>query len=283
MLRSKLARSVWQPVATFGIGLFFLLGAASPHAAGNILPDSLGQWYKPVNKRQVWLHTMFAMRRELQAVREYAEQQDAPRLAKWAAKLAGHYRKLPQMVPEWTDETDVSLIDDLERLVDTDDFSATLRATDRLERDCRSCHRQYQILAAVRYRWPRFDKLQIEDGHGGPISYRDHMQVLSATLNRIKIASEDDRWDTARASLGEFRSQLNALGDGCQACHKESAPRERILGGDTEATLDQLGQALLAQDVKSAGRRLGKAAVHTCARCHSVHRFLSEMQRHLFD
>ena len=37
-----------------------------------VLPESLAEWYKPKNERQVWLHTMFAMRRELQAIAEYA-------------------------------------------------------------------------------------------------------------------------------------------------------------------------------------------------------------------
>ncbi|MCK5336958.1 MAG: hypothetical protein KAQ67_12390, partial [Gammaproteobacteria bacterium] len=31
-------------------------------------PASLEKWYKPANKRQVWLHTMFRLRREMQAI-----------------------------------------------------------------------------------------------------------------------------------------------------------------------------------------------------------------------
>ena len=40
-------------------------------------PIELAKWYKPENKRQVWLHTMFKLRREMQAVEFYAQQQDA--------------------------------------------------------------------------------------------------------------------------------------------------------------------------------------------------------------
>ena len=266
-----------------GIGLLCLFCTTGLSAAGNPLPDSLGQWYKPANKRQVWLHTMFAMRRELQAVREYARNKDDARLRDWSEKLAGHYRRLPQMVPEWNDETDLSLIEDLERRRDAGDFAAVLRAADRLERDCRSCHRQYQALTALRYRWPRFDQLNIDDGHGGSTPYRDHMQLLSTTLNRIKIAGEDSRWDDARESLDLFRKQLDAEGGNCATCHRDEQPRERILGADTTATLDQLAQALHAEDARLAGRQLGKAAVQTCARCHGIHRLLADLQRHLFD
>ena len=34
-------------------------------------PESLAQWYKPANKRQVWLHTLFRLRREILTVFDY--------------------------------------------------------------------------------------------------------------------------------------------------------------------------------------------------------------------
>jgi hypothetical protein len=252
-------------------------GAADP------LPKSLGQWYKPENERQVWLHTMFAMRRELQAVREYAELGDGPRMAQWAQRLAGHYEELARMVPEWRDETDPALVTELLGRVRAADYEGTLRATEHLERDCRSCHRQYQALTALRYRWPRFDALQIPDGSGGERAYADHMEALSTTLNRVKIAVEDARWGTAEESLGELRIQLHGLGEGCQECHREAEPRERILGAASTATLDELGEAISAREPKVSGRLLGEAAVQICARCHAVHRLLTDVQRHLFD
>lgn len=45
-------------------------------SAVKVPPSSLSQWYKPENKRQVWLHNMFKLRREMQAVEFYAQNQD---------------------------------------------------------------------------------------------------------------------------------------------------------------------------------------------------------------
>lgn len=246
------------------------------------LPDTLGQWYKPANPRQVWLHTMFALRRELQAVREYAEQGEGALLVKWAGQLAGHYRKLPEMVPEWGDQIDTDLAEEVSGLASAGDFAGTLRALKRLERDCTGCHREYQAVAALRFRWPRFDTLRIDEGQGGGRGYPEHMELLSVSVNRIKIASEDQRWEVARGSLTKLRGQLRALGEVCGTCHEEPLPRERILGRDTEAMLTGLQEALAAQDPDAAGRQLGEVAVQTCARCHGVHRLLSGVQRHLF-
>jgi hypothetical protein len=46
-------------------------------------PIELAKWYKPENKRQVWLHNMFKLRREMQAVAFYAQNKDAEHLQQW--------------------------------------------------------------------------------------------------------------------------------------------------------------------------------------------------------
>jgi len=260
----------------------WLPAIAGPDVDQPSIPESLGQWYKPQNQRQVWLHTMFAMRRELQAVREYAAQQDAAPMAKWAQALGGHYRKLPEMVPEWADEVDLSLLDDLLGPAAAGRFDETLRAVDRLERDCRSCHREHRALAALKYRWPRFQDLEISDGSQARQRYTDFMEAMSTQLNRLKIASEDARWTTALTALDELQGQLEAIGSNCAVCHDDAAPRERILGSATRDTLKHLRSALQAEDTALSGRLLGEAAVQVCARCHGIHRMLSDVQRQLF-
>lgn len=259
-----------------------LLALVSECLAGVELPDSLGQWYKPSNQRQVWLHTMFALRREVQAVREYAEQGDGERLVRWAERLAQSYRKLPEMVPEWADEIDTALAERLPKLAGAGDLAGTLVTLDRLERECAGCHREHQAVAALRFRWPRFDRLRVDDAAGGSRSYPEHMEQLSLEVNRVKIASEDQRWEAAAASLAALRDQLDALGRTCQGCHEGPLARERILGADTQLTLASLQQALSGQESAAVARQLGELAVQTCARCHGVHRLLADLQRQLF-
>lgn len=264
-------------------GLLGLAPVSGAAGSGAELPASLGQWYKPANKRQVWLHTMFAMRRELQAVREYAASGDTALAAKWADRLARHYTKLAQMVPEWREETDLSLTEELVRRIARGELAAGQRAADRLDNDCRSCHRRFQTLAALRFRWPRFDSLEIDEGDGEPARYPDFKRALAAVVNRIKIAADDGRWPAATQAYDQLITRLDRLGEGCGSCHDDPEPRERILGKDSRETLAQLQTALVSRDSRTAGRRLGSFAVLSCARCHSVHRILSDIQRHLFD
>lgn len=277
-----------------GLALTFALGSSLPTTtdAGNLqpLPESLGQWYKPQNKRQVWLHTMFALRRELQAVTEYAELADTTHLSKWAGQLDKHYRSIAEMVPEWTDELDLELIAGLSDAAHHGDFAGVLEHARKLEHDCTTCHRQYQALAALRYRWPDFRDIRVpsqpEPGAGesiAAIDYREHMQILSTSINRIKIASSDDRWDDADVALTRLRIQLSELGTTCKECHQEPQPHERVLGQAAENTLTELAHSLDAKDLRASGRMLGEAAVQICAHCHSIHRLTSGIRHQIFD
>jgi cytochrome c556 len=268
------------------LGIMLLTMPLSPRAAdlGGLpsLPDSLSQWYKPQNQRQVWLHTMFSLRRELQAVQEYAAAGDGVHLAKWAGRLAAHYRKLGVMVPEWSDELELGEADALAQAAESGDVSAAAQSARRLARTCRSCHREYRALAAARFRAPDFAVVSTSHGEAS-LTYAQAMEALSRSVNRIKIAADDSRWEAATEALKDLRSRLDSLGGSCNQCHRDEAPRERILGVSSRETLNDLAQALAAHDQGQTGRLLGGAAVQVCARCHGVHRTLSDLRQVLFE
>ncbi len=104
------------------------------------------------------------------------------------------------------------------------------------------------------------------------------MERLTLLVNRIKIASEDERMQTALESLDNLRQRLDDLGQSCESCHKDNAPKSRILGTETEKSLAALEQAIKAGEQKKTGRHLGTLAVQGCARCHSVHRTLYDLK-----
>ncbi len=142
------------------------------------LPDSLGKWYKPENKRQVWLHTMFGMRREMQAVEEYVDQKNMEGISKWSDRLITHYRKLPVMVPEWKDQTDLQIIDALEQAVEKSEFSRIRFNIRELQKTCRSCHEKFRVLATLHYRSADFSAQKISTEHKD-YKYNRFMKMIS--------------------------------------------------------------------------------------------------------
>ncbi|MCG8427289.1 MAG: cytochrome c [Chromatiales bacterium] len=241
-------------------------------------PASLAQWYKPANKRHVWLHTMFNLRREMQAIAWYAERQDSEFLKKWTDKFAKHYRSIGEMVPEWSDELDLDQLNYLIAAAESRSYARVKPTLKKLGQTCRSCHGEYRAIVAATYRAPDFDNMMVASPDGEE-SYIDNMIRLTALVNQIKISSGDGFYDVAKDSLQQLRVGLDNLGETCSNCHKESEPKERFLGTLTQGALSDLDKALDQQDLKKSGRSLGGLAVYSCARCHSVHRTLTDLKK----
>lgn len=235
-------------------------------------PSSLSQWYKPENKRQVWLHNMFKLRREMQAVEFYAQNQNPEQLAKWSKRLTEHYLKIADMVPEWQDKLSSTIIAELMLQIEQKRFIEIPKTLKALKQNCQSCHTDYQATTAAMYRAPNFSGLSlITNKHSETrISYTQHMDALSKQVNQIKIASEDRFNALALSSLTELEQGMNLLGKTCTNCHKneiEAYPSQVM-----KNTLGQLEQSLKTGSLKEQGRALGTLAVQACARCHGTHR-----------
>ncbi|WP_428610566.1 cytochrome c [Sedimenticola sp.] len=242
-------------------------------------PASIGQWYKPQNDRQVWLHTMFSLRREMQAVSEYAAAGKPALAEKWVARFTTHYLKITEMVPEWKEELEYHWLEQLQAATKAGNSQAMGQALHKIDQGCKSCHREFRAVTALLYRTPDFGKIKIKKlATGEPGDYAEVMEELSSLVNRIKIATDDNQSSLALASLQQLRRRLDDLGESCAACHKDTAPRERYLGRLTQDALADLEQGLQQGDKKRVGRALGSAAVYACARCHAVHRAPYDMR-----
>ena len=240
-------------------------------------PASLAQWYKPENERQVWLHTMFKLRREMQAVRFYSERKDAKHLEKWVALLSEHYLETGEMVPEWKKKLDVDAIARLQESAGSNRYQDISQALDNLNESCESCHKDYRAITATIYRAPDFSLVEISPS----TSLDMHMEELTQQVNRIKIASEDGMKDLALSTLSDLEKGINALGKTCSNCHKKDT---KVYPDETmKKTIGSLGESLRTGTLKEQGRELGTLAVLACARCHGTHRIAYDTRQLFID
>jgi len=139
-------------------------------------------------------------------------------------------------------------------------------------------------VAALRYRTPDFSQLTVEDSETlEEVPYNKAMGRLSILVNRIKIASVDGDVATGLASVAELTHRMDDLATGCAGCHKDAEPRERILGPSSKRLLQGLSTSIEAGEQKQTGRQLGELAVTSCARCHGVHRTLSDIREEILE
>ena len=273
-------------IATFLIFVFVLIAGVSPVYANNMLsldvpPASLEKWYKPANKRQVWLHTMFKLRREMQAVSENAEKNDKSVMAKWMARLEKDYNKIGEMVPEWEKEIKPRLLSELAIFSEKGDIPRLAKTLKMIQRTCDDCHQQYQPLVTAMYRAPHYDEIKIKTSNGNTQSFEDSMEDLSQSLNRILIALDDGQNAAAKKASDVLTEQLQHLGDSCNSCHKDKYPQERILGEATQQNLKALQKKIAAGQVKDSQKLMGEIAVTVCARCHNTHRIVYDLRNAL--
>lgn len=231
-----------------------------------IPPKELAPWYKPENKRQVWLHNMFNLRREMQAIEFYADKKDNEHLTDWALKLNKHYPEIGKMVPTWKKKLDLSTLSNLQSKVVNKDYAGVLGAVNTLQKSCDSCHVDYQSITALTYRSPDFAIIEIEP----LVSFNSHMKILSKDVNQIKISSQDSMPDLAVSSLTDLKRGMNELGQVCVNCHKNDLkvyPSEQM-----NKTLFSLEKNLKSGSLKDQAMDLGTLAVMACANCHGTHR-----------
>jgi cytochrome c556 len=241
-------------------------------------PGSLAQWYKPAAKRHVWLHNMFKLRREFQAVKTYSAAKDQPHTLKWTDLLIGHYRKIKDMVPEWEDELDLATADKLTAAASAGDFAMVDKSLKKLSHSCNSCHREYRAVAVALYRTPDYSKIQVTHADTGKTSnFKDYMVYLQELVNAVVINMQDDNMQAASATAKQLEQDLEQLKPSCNSCHKNETAVEYYLGEATRSSLEKLSGALSAGDKKLAGRAIGETALNACAHCHGVHRALYDL------
>jgi len=242
-----------------------------------IPPASLAKWYMPENKRQEWLHNMFKIRREIQAVKLYASSNENELLDKWTAQLSKHYLKISEMVPEWDKKLDVQALNQLQVSVKDRDQKRISLALDKLNTSCDSCHQDYRVTVATMYRAADFSSVKLSQS----ADYKKHMQALIRQLNQIKIASTDGKRDVALSSLSELKHGIELQGETCVQCHKKDIkvyPDVKMI-----ETLADLEQSLAKGTKKQQGKALGGLAVQACARCHSTHRIAYDNRKTFID
>lgn len=245
-------------------------------------PASLEKWYKPSNKRQVWLHTMFRLRREMQAIGEYAEQSDQKTMEKWIERLDKDYSKIADMVPEWESKIKPRLLPELEMFAEKGDFYRLGKTLKMIKRTCDDCHTEYQPLVTATYRSPYYDDIKVKNSDGSLQSIEDNMERLSTSVNQILIALDDGHKDIALKASEKLSGQLQNLGDSCNSCHKDDKyPRERILGKATLQRFESLQASLKKGQVKDSQKLMGEIAVTVCARCHNTHRIVYDLRNAL--
>lgn len=237
-------------------------------------PASLEKWYKPGNKRNVFQHNMFKLRRELQAINHYRAEEDLAHTQKWVTEFVEHYRKIAEMVPEWKSELNLKKAKQLELGAKEGNYKNINSAIKKLQKSCRDCHESYRTQVAAIYRVPDFSQINVLlDGE--ETDYNRFMKLLMRDVNRIKIFADDNNKIKAKNSFDDLKNKITTLRSSCNNCHKGDKAKDYYLGKETAELMDKLETSI---ESGNSGRPLGEFAVQACAHCHGSHRIVYDLK-----
>ena len=240
-------------------------------------PASLEQWYKPANKRNVFQHNMFKLRRELQAINQYRAEKDLAHTQNWVTKFVEHYRKIADMVPEWKSELRLKRAEQLETGTKQGDFKTIGRAIKKLQKNCRDCHESYRTQVTAIYRVPDYSQISILLG-GKETDYNHFMRLLMRDVNRIKIYADDNNKIKAKIAFNDLQKKMTTLRSSCNNCHEGDKAKDYYLGKDTTELMEKLETSI---EEGNSGRPLGELAVQACAHCHGSHRIIYDIKERI--
>jgi len=271
-------------ILTLVVLSWFVVNSSTEEAVAKLHypPDSLSQWYKPDNKRQIWLHTMFRLRREMLAVKGYAETEDFSSLNKWTQRLEKDYIKIAEMVPEWKDSIKPQLLTQLDEAVQNKDPQPIKKILHKLEKTCTSCHDKYRPIVAALFRSPKYDDIRVATQQTDKDqSFLDSMIDVSKSINQILIALDDNKKSVALDAKAHLDTQLKFMSQSCSSCHKDDVPKQRIFGPETQQRIAEIETSINEGRIKDTKKMLGEIGVTVCARCHGTHRTLSDLNESL--
>lgn len=245
-------------------------------------PESIKNWYQPDNKHQIWLHTMFNLRRQMQAIAEYVAYEDASHLNQWVSRFAKTYQSIGKMVPQWQDELEMEWLNKMIVAAKVGDYKTVLRAQRKIRQSCGGCHKEYKIAVAALYRTPNFDTIKVEDSNTlEELDISKSMNGMSNMMNRMLIALTDGYFERAQNAWEIFQHRLEDITTICHRCHKTDRQKNYIMGEHMMTSFDKLSSAIAQKQAKQAKNQIAKIAVNVCAKCHAIHRTLDDIRREL--
>jgi hypothetical protein len=244
-------------------------GTTGPAAA---LPASLDAHYPPQARGPAYQLEMHALSRALEGLVADVGERDLPGARANLAKLKASYARVSRLVPEWRSSFPAAPLAALEAAVGSGDPGRIMPAVGGLGQVCHSCHVEHMGAARLRYHWPTFETVEVEDPlTKEKLPWGRFKQRLSTSFTGVGNDLEQGQRDNARAQLKAFKARFVALQGACQGCHESE--RHHYVDKRVTSTIARLERTLNAKTldptlVQRLSETIGR---QSCAGCHNVH------------
>ncbi len=234
-------------------------------------PKELDNLYPPKAKEPVLMETMHHMSIAFSGIFVNAKLGKWGKAESWAETLKRNYSKIPEMVPSWKRRVRLDAMEKLVQAVKEKDISQLKRYASVVGKTCSSCHAKYMLPVKVKYHYPSFDRVKLDDPVSGKrLSVEKYMKAINTDLKLTVIFSHNGEFKPAFKAAKRFATRYKGLTQMCSSCHTNKIVEEVYFGKETEENLTKLVKFIMAKDKEGIHGSIEKIETG-CYKCHNVH------------
>ena len=234
-------------------------------------PKDLDKYYPPASENPVFLYNMYTASTSFTGMFANIKEGDWKNAQKWAESLRKAYLKVGKMVPKWDKFLRKNEINKLVEAVKNKDVNKVKKYSQIVGQSCSSCHKKYMLPVKIKYHYPSYDLVSIEDPvSGNEYGIEDYMKKITNDYKLVKVYSSDGKFKKALKTADNFSKRFKALTQMCSECHTNKIVEDVYFGEETESALKALKKAIVAKNNKNINKQMG-AIGGTCYKCHNVH------------
>ena len=234
-------------------------------------PKDLDKYYPPASEKPVFLYNMYTASISFTGMLANIQEGDWKNAKKWAESLKKAYLKVGKLVPAWDKFLRKDEINKLVEAVNNKNTAKVKMYAQKVGQSCSSCHKKYMLPVKVKYHYPSYDLISIEDPvSGNEYEVEDYMKKIATDYKLVNVYSSDGKYKKALKMADSFSKRFKALTQMCSECHTSKIVEDVYFGEETENALKALKKAIVAKNHKNINKQMG-AIGGTCYKCHNVH------------
>ncbi|NPA53121.1 MAG: hypothetical protein GXO21_00460 [Aquificae bacterium] len=235
-------------------------------------PEELSKYYPPESENYEFLVNMYQLSTAFTGVMVNAQEGKWSQAKEWAKRTKEYYVKIGKLVPSWKKVLRIKSADNLIEATEAKKLSDVKKYANIIGKTCVQCHKNYQLPTKIKYHYPSYDGVAIED----PVeeveySVKDYMKKMTNDMKLIKVYITQQDKEKASEAGERFIKRFEGLQQMCSDCHTNNLSEEVYFNDEIKDNLETLKDAIENNRVNETFSALNQIGWNNCTKCHNVH------------
>ena len=235
-------------------------------------PEELSKYYPPESENYEFLVNMYQLSTAFTGIMVNVQNGKWSKAKEWAKRTKEYYVKIGELVPSWKKVLRIKAVDGLIQAVEAKSVSDVRKYANMIGRTCVQCHKNYQLSTKIKYHYPSYEGISIEDPiEGVEYGVEDYMKKMTNDMKLIKIFITQQDKEKASEASERFIKRFEGLQQMCSDCHTNKISEEVYFSDEIKENLQTLRDAVENNRINETFSALNQIGWNNCTKCHNVH------------